>query len=108
MWQPVSRREFEELYETQRRQLSAELRDVFDRFAVPVTTAIIRRTEVAGDEFVFVVAKTPRGVLYYDDVEIGFEFSPVDRDGRITGPVCSQSMLADAVRTWLVESVGSE
>lgn len=103
MWQPMSQQEFESLYSQQESELSTEERDAFDRFRTPVSKATIWRSESAGDEQVFVVARTAdRGVLYFDDVEFGFNISTVDDDDVILQPGGSQFSLAQAVRAWMM------
>ena len=106
MWQPISRRDFDLLYQKQESALPAEAREVLDRFRVPTYTAIIRRSNAAGDEPVFVVAESPRGVIYFDDVEYGFNISPLDGSGHVTRPGGSQMGLADAVVAWLAPQHG--
>lgn len=101
MWQPLSLDEFEAMYCQQQAELQPDLLGALLRFRVPVCRATIRRSAEAGDESVFVVAKTKYGVLYYDDVENGFNFSPVDADDRLLRPGGSQMDLSDAVRSWL-------
>ena len=45
---------------------------------------------------------------YFDDVEYGFNFSPIDHSGKILHPGGSQMNLADAVSTWLVPRLLAE
>ena len=106
MWQPILIREFEEMLNEQKSQLDGEAKFALAEFQVPIHTAILRRTSTSGDENVFVVASTNDGVLYFDDVENGFNFSPLDKDGRVREPGGSQMNLADALHTWLVPKVG--
>jgi hypothetical protein len=49
---------------------------------------------------VLVVAQANDGVLYFDDVEFGFNISPVDQSGRILTPGGSQNTLKAAVVEW--------
>ena len=97
MWKPITRNEFEELYRQKEQELSSEERQVFERFKVPIETALIRRSASAGVEAVFVVARCPGGVLYFDDVEYGFNVSPIDERNSITQPGGSQFTLSEAV-----------
>lgn len=106
MWQPITREDFVRLLDEQRQRLDDDERRALSRFEVPLSTATLRRTEEAGDETVFVIARTPDGILYFDDVEYGFEFSPVDASGRIREPTANQLDLPQAVSKWLVPSVG--
>ena len=50
-----------------------------------------------GDETVFVVAQKEDGVIYFDDVENGFNISIVDSTRRILNPGGSQDTLKELV-----------
>ena len=104
MWKAISRQEFDDLLVEQMKDLSKEARSAFQRFAVPVGTATIVRSEKAGAETVFVVARCPGGVLYFDDVEYGFNVSSVDEADMILQPGGSQYTLAEAVECWLIDA----
>lgn len=58
----------------------------FDRFRVDFWKATLRRSDIAGDEAVYVVAQSGDGVLYFDDVDCAFNIATVDQDGRILTP----------------------
>ncbi|HEX5242287.1 MAG TPA: hypothetical protein VFW23_03415 [Tepidisphaeraceae bacterium] len=102
MWKPITRAEFEHLLAEERLNLVNSALRALDRFAVPLSMAKIRRSELYGDEDVFVVAESPNGVIYFDDVEWGFEFSPLDIHGCIESRGASQMNLVDVVESWLV------
>ncbi len=99
-WQPITDEEFSGLFAEQYDELDREEKDLFDRHRVGPWKAVIRRSEQAGDEPVFVVAEADGGVLYFDDVEYGFNISGVDNNGRITTPGGSQNTLKGAVVEW--------
>ena len=101
-WTPITRSEFDELYETQLGDLTSEQRESFERFHVPVDTCRIRRSVVWGDELVFVVARNANGVMYFDDVEWGFNVSMVDESDCILNPGGNQYTLSEAVQAWLM------
>src|SRR5580765_116854 len=101
MWESLPKDEFERFLSEEALRLDDNDRRTYDLFMIPTTAGIIRRSETAGDEVVYVVAKSPIGALYFDDVESGFNFSPLDNSGRILQPGGSQLDLRDAVRTWL-------
>jgi len=103
-----SKQEFNELLEEQVTQLAGDAARAFAPCRVPIATAVIRRSAAAGDETVFYVAMTLDGILYFDDVEYGFNFSPLDSSGMILQPGGSQMNLADGVRTWLVPRLLTE
>ncbi len=88
-WKPISATEFRELFESQYRELTREQRRVFDRYKVDFWKALFRRSgtpEDDEDDEVFVVAQNNDGVLYFGDVEYGFNISRIDDAGRMLGP----------------------
>ncbi|WP_437777137.1 hypothetical protein [Sorangium sp. So ce1097] len=103
-WKPISYDEFRQLFENQYRELGPRAREIFDRYRVDIWKATIRRSDMAGDEAVYVVAQSGDGVLYFDDVEYGFNIATIDRDGRILTPGGSQSTLGEAVDGWFTAS----
>jgi hypothetical protein len=100
-WKPLTETEFTELFKAQYDELDNAQKDIFDKFRVAFWKAIIRRSEMMGDETVFVVARKDDGVLYFDDVEYGFNISIIDKAGRILEPGGSQNTLKEAVNEWL-------
>ncbi len=100
LWRPITDDEFSQLFVDQYGELTSEERDLFDQYRVSPWKAVIRRTEDAGDEQVFVVAQVNDGGLYFDDVEYGFNISCIDKTGRIMTPGGSQNSLKDAVNQW--------
>src|SRR5687767_2208767 len=55
-WNPISEFDFKELFDSQYSSLDSKSRDKFERYRVPFWRATIRRSDVAGDEAVFVVS----------------------------------------------------
>jgi hypothetical protein len=106
-WRPITDAEFLELFEQQYLEMNDRQRELFDRYKVRHWKAIIRRSEMFGDEHVFVVAQAGNGVLYFDDVEYGFNISSVDDSGRIINPGGSQSTLQGAVSRWFAQPKAS-
>ncbi len=96
-WQPIDDEAFAELFEEQYAELSDQQKAVFQRSAVKWWKATIRRSELAGDEEVFVVAELDGWVLYFDDVEYGFNTSKVDDKGVIQTPGGSQATLKEVI-----------
>ncbi len=103
-WHPITDEEFSKLFDEQYSELNNGERSVFDRYRVPHWKALIRRSQEAGDEEVFVVAQAEDGVLYFDDVEYGFNISGIDNTGRILMPGGSQNTLKEAVIWWFKAS----
>jgi hypothetical protein len=101
-WTPITKEGLEELVLDQLTELSDNERLEFNRYRIPLTTVKICRSLETGDEDVFVIAKSDDGVLYFDDVEWCFSFSPVDEKNRVKIPRCNECSLADAVRSELI------
>jgi hypothetical protein len=100
-WRPISEKEFLELFQQQYKNLTHEERLAFDRHRVDPWQARIRRSDMYGYETVFVVARAaPDGVLYFDDVEFGFNISTVDESGIIQRPGGGQFSLKEAIQHW--------
>lgn len=99
-WKPIGGSDWAELFASQWAELDPIQRDRFEQVRVPFWKATIRRSNVMGDEFVFVVAQKDDGVLYFDDVEYGFNIAVIDSDGRIQRPGGSQNTLREALEQW--------
>src|SRR4051794_35427073 len=96
-WNPISDDDFFTLFAEQYDELSSDQRELFDQYRVSPWKAVIRRSEEAGDECVFVVAQSNDGVLYFDDVKYEFNFSAIDKPGPITNRGGSQNPQKGAV-----------
>ena len=103
-WEPLSDSDFIKLFDKQYQELNETEREAFNRYRVTPRKAMIRRSSQAADEFVFVVAQASDGVLYFDDVEYGFNISTVDESGKVLVPGGSQYTLKEAVIQWMVPS----
>jgi hypothetical protein len=99
-WQQISDDEFSQLFAEQYAELDSDERKLLDQYRVGPCKAVVRRSEEAGDEPVFVVARTKDGVLYFDDVEYGFNIAGIDETNRITTPGGSQNTLKQAINEW--------
>jgi hypothetical protein len=60
-------------------------------------------TRYGRDESVVVVARRQNEVIYWEDVEEGFNRSPVRADGRILEHLCNQDDLRLALYAWVHE-----
>lgn len=75
-------------------QLSA-----FRQYGVePYPAPIIR---YGSRESVIVVARNDNQVIYWEDVEEGFNVSPVDETGKIFEHSCNQDPLGNALNHWI-------
>jgi len=103
-WKPINKVEFEKLYRELYSNLTEAERKAFDRYRVEICEAKITRSEMYGDESVFVVAKNEDGVLYFDDVEYGFNISRVDEANNIMDCGCGQYTLQEAIDVWFTKN----
>jgi len=102
-WSPISESELKELIQAQLLECSADQKVVFEKYRVPLQKAQIVRS--GNVEEVFVVAKKGSEVMYFEDVEEGFNFSPISERGEILKPGWNQDELKYALLHWL--SIGS-
>ena len=92
-WRPITESEFEELLSSQLAELLPEEREKLTAWRSPTRKVRIRRSRAAGDEYVYVIAEVEGSVLYFDDVEYGWNASPLTEDGYIATPGGSQATL---------------
>lgn len=88
MWQPITADNLDALVTEQLRACSSAQQAAFARYRVPFYAVPIHR--LGSVEWVFVVAEFASGVLYYEDVEEGFEVSALGADGSIPNRGCNQ------------------
>lgn len=88
MWQPISESELAALLDRELSNCTAEQRNIFARYRVSPYKLPIHR--LGNLEEVFVVAELPTGLIYYEDVEEGFEFDRLGADGAIPKQSCNQ------------------
>lgn len=94
-WQPITVEELNALIAEQLVDCSADQQEFFERFKVAPYLVPIAR--LGNTETVFVVAKAGDFVLYYEDVEEGFNISGLSPDGAIATPRCEQWELRRAL-----------
>lgn len=104
-WRPISKEELEDLINEQLSECTPEMKRVFATCRTPLRRVPIERGGVV--EEVFVVATLPNGAMYYDDVEEGFEVSPLRPDGGIATPGCSQLRLMHVLHGLTHEKSGT-
>ena len=74
------------------------MRAKYARYRIEPLQAGIDRGE--GTEYVFVVARNGAEVMYYEDVEDGFNFSRLGVHGSILEPGCEQDPLKWSLQRW--------
>lgn len=76
-----------------------EQRAAFQQYAVePYLAPILRYGELGR---VVVIARRKNDVIYWEDIEEGFNLSPVDPDGRILEHWCNLDNLGLALNAWI-------
>jgi len=99
IWQPIAESELNELIENELKECSPELVKVFQTYRIdPVRLPISRNGD--DTDFVFVAAKRDNEVMYYEDIEDGWNFSPLSEEGRILEHWCNQDELKYALLHW--------
>ncbi|NIK44720.1 hypothetical protein [Xanthomonas arboricola] len=94
-WQPITVEELKALIAEQLIECSTDQHEIFERSKVTPYLASIAR--LGNTETVFVVAKVGDVILYYEDVEEGFNISRLSPDGAIATPRCEQWELCHAL-----------
>lgn len=96
---PISRPEFEAFLREELANCFPAERALFEQSRIDLE----RRPFVRKDylESAFVVAFYRHEIMYYNDIEGGFNTSPVNPDGAIVEYWCNQDTLQAALHTWL-------
>jgi hypothetical protein len=98
-WQPATVEEVKKIVHEDLRECDAKQVAAFNRYAVePYVAPIVRHGKV---ESVVVIARRENEVIYWEDVEDGFNVSPVGPDGRILEHWCNQDELRFALNAWI-------
>lgn len=94
-WQPITVVELEALVADQFPSCSPTQQAAFAPYRVPFYSVPFQRSRALGQ--VLVVAELPSGLLYYEDVEEGFEVGVLDADGILQDHGCNQLELTHAL-----------
>jgi hypothetical protein len=98
-WRPATIEEVEEIVTADLTKCNPQQTSTFRKYAVePFRARILRDCE---QESVVVVAQNSKEVLYWEDVEEGFNISPAASDGSILEHWCIQDDLATALNRWI-------
>ena len=98
-WIPATLEEVAQIIEADLEACDDEQLALFESFAVEPHFAPIHR--FGKIEKVVVVAKKGGEVMYWEDVEEGFNVSPVDAKGVILNHLSDQDELASALNQWI-------
>ncbi len=98
-WQPATIENIKLIVATGLSACDAEQRAAFERYRVePFRAPIVRYGETGT---VVVVARNGNEVMYYEDVEEGFNVSPIAPEGLILEHWCNQDELPFALNAWI-------
>ena len=98
-WAPARIEEVERIVEADLSSCTEQERAVFKLYAVPPFAAPVVRSGHL--ETVVVVARKGAEVVYWEDVEEGFNTSLLGDDGRIADHSCNQDSLGVAIAHWV-------
>jgi hypothetical protein len=100
-WEPATVEAVRKIIDDDLKECDDAQVSTFERYAVaPYLAPILRQGKT---ERVVVVARRQDEVIYWEDVEEGFNRSPVASDGRILEHWCNQDKLGLAVNAWIDE-----
>lgn len=94
-WSPISASELEALVELQLSECTLTEREIFSQYRIPFRLTAIER--FGKYESVFIVAMHRSVAMYFEDVEEGFNLSPLRSDGSIAQPGWQQWSLREAL-----------
>src|SRR5215471_3383941 len=98
-WRPATIEEVKRLVARDLKVCDAEQISAFKKYAVEPYLAPINRYNKI--ETVIVVARNGDQVIYWEDVEEGFNVSLIDPDGQILEHWCNQDELQFALNAWI-------
>ena len=98
IWKPATIEEVRQIVERDLASCSREQLSLFERYRIqPYVAPIVRSGNL---ESVVVIAQRGQEVIYWEDIEEGFEVSPLDSNGRILKIGCNQNDLRIALDAW--------
>ena len=98
-WQPATIDEVNQIVARDLQACDAEQLATFKRYQVEAFSAPLMR--YGSLESVIVVARNGDQVIYYEDVEDGFNVSPIGPDGRVLEHWCNDDELRFALNAWI-------
>jgi len=98
-WKPATIEEVNQIVARDLERCDAEQLAVFEKYRVTPFLASIERYGRA--DSVVVVARNHDRVIYYEDVEEGFNVAPISHDGRVLEHWCNQDYLGYALNAWI-------
>jgi hypothetical protein len=94
-WMPISKDALENEIASQCKDISDEELAYFNKIRVPLESVKIERW--GNTESVFVVAKAGATIIFYEDIEEGFEITELNEQGAISDYGASQFTLQQVI-----------
>jgi hypothetical protein len=99
IWRSATIEEVKKILQDDLSRCDSEQLNVFNKYTVePHFSRVVRHGKA---ENVVVVARKGNEVIYWEDVEDGFNVSPVSSEGTILQHWCNQDDLGTALNTWI-------
>jgi len=97
-WKPIEKSELEVLIQVQLSRCSADQRATYESFSIRLKKyPLVQNGEL---DSVFVAALKNGEAMYWNDIEEGWNFSPVSEKGGILEYWCNQDELEHALTRW--------
>jgi hypothetical protein len=98
-WRPATIQQVKDILDRDLKSCDSEQADIFGKYKIkPYVSSILRYGK---KESVVVVARKGNEAIYWEDVEEGFNVSPVDSEGNILEHWCNQDELGIALNAWI-------
>lgn len=97
-WHPATVDEVKKIVRDDLAECDEEQLLAFKKYAEPYVAPILRYGQM---DCAVVVAQRGNEVIYWEDVEEGFNLSPISPDGRIIEHWCNQDELRFALNSWI-------
>ncbi len=98
-WEPITKAKLGKIIERDLKLCDTRQLAVWKKYSVIPKKAPIDRNNQTG--YVFIVAIKNNEAMYYEDVEEGFNLSPLGEDGKILEHWCNQDELPFALNNWI-------
>jgi hypothetical protein len=98
-WQPATLEDVKKILKADLEKCDPQQIAIFKQYSVdPYFAPILRYGEL---ENVVIIAEKSGEVMYWEDVEEGFNISPVGPDGRVLEHWCNQDDLGISLNEWI-------
>ena len=98
-WKPTTKEELQIILDEDLKECTVDQHELYLKCKVSLHKVPIMRNGKLDE--VFVVAQKGDDVMYYEDIEEGFNTSPLTDDGKIKEHWCNDDKLGWALQRWL-------